>query len=61
MGNVAASAMNLAMFFRDLFAPPSAAHQLLNPETAHKMVENVAPINMGMPVPMKYGLGIFDM
>ena len=59
MGNIAASAMNLAMFFRDLFAPPTAGHELVKPETAHKMVENIGPL---APFGgMRYGLGMFDM
>ena len=59
MGNIAASAMNLAMFFRDLFSPPTAGHELVKPETAHKMVENIGPLAPFGAV--KYGLGIFDM
>ena len=44
MGNIAASGMNLAMFFRDLFAPPNTAAQLLRPDLAAQMV---SPTELG--------------
>jgi hypothetical protein len=38
MGNIAASGMNLAMFFRDLFGPADPAARLLPPALAAAMV-----------------------
>lgn len=49
MGNIAASGMNLAMFFRDLFNPASPSAQLLPEALTAEMVDTstVAPMTNG--------------
>ena len=51
MGNIVASAMNLAQFFRDLFAPTSASAQLLPPQLVTKMTSDVGPLTNSWACP----------
>jgi hypothetical protein len=60
MGNVAASGHDLAQFFRDVFAPSTAARQqLVKPETAAAM-QNFSKLTNPWCPGCYYGLGTFQ-
>eukprot|EP01043_Picozoa_sp_COSAG02_P038929 COSAG02_NODE_3039_length_7496_cov_89.964715_4_plen_638_part_00 len=62
MGNIAASGHDLAMFFRDLYAPPTPSHRLISESLAAEMVDpsQLLPLTNPWACPGKPKLPNYD-
>jgi CubicO group peptidase (beta-lactamase class C family) len=62
MGNIAASGHDLAMFFRDLYAPPTPSHRLISESLAAEMVDpsQLLPLTNPWACPAKPKLPNYD-